>query len=204
MQGFEKVLDGIYRLKIPFDTVYTSVFLLYDNREYTLVDSGASASDARDYIEPSLKSLGVRDETLKYIVLSHSHGDHSGGLAELLRIYPKMELVTSLRALTENLLIYPLAGHTEDCIGVLDKRSGTLVTADGVQGYGVDKFRCTVQNAEKYVATLEKIRLDQRVKNLLFSHAYEPWNADCAFGSFEKEKCLQASLDYIINKEQKK
>lgn len=203
MEGFEKVLDGIYRLKIPFDTVYTSVFLLCDNGEYTLVDSGASAFDAREYIQPSLKRLGVSGGALKYLVLSHSHGDHSGGLTELLRIYPKIELVTSLRVLMENLLVYPLAGHTEDCIGVFDKRSGTLIAADGVQGYGVDKFRCTVQNAEKYVETLEKIRLDRRVENLLFSHAYEPWNTDRAFGVSEKEKCLQASLDYIINKEKK-
>ena len=34
---FEKEADGIYRLKIPFDTVYTSVFLVVDEGKAVLV-----------------------------------------------------------------------------------------------------------------------------------------------------------------------
>ena len=200
MAGFEKIVDGIYRLKIPFDTVYTSVFLLCEHGEYMLVDSGAEERDVDEYILPSLQAFGVDGRDLKYLVISHCHGDHSGGAAALMRRFPQMERVLDERSLSENFSTRPLAGHTEDCIGVFEKRSGSLITADGVQGYGVDKFRCTVQNVEKYVETLEKIRLDDAVKNLIFSHAYEPWNADCAFGVEEKEKCLQASLSYMQEK----
>lgn len=35
---FHKEIDGIYRLKIPFDTVYTSVFLLETDEGDILVD----------------------------------------------------------------------------------------------------------------------------------------------------------------------
>ena len=165
-----------------------------------LVDSGAEEGDVDAYILPSLQNFGVDGKALKYLIISHCHGDHSGGAQALLRQFPQMELVIEARALSERFSTLPLAGHTEDCIGVFEKESGSLITADGVQGYGVDKFRCTVQNVEKYLETLERIRLDENVKNLIFSHAYEPWNADCAFGIEEKERCLQASLSYIREK----
>jgi hypothetical protein len=32
---------------------------------------------------------------------------------------------------------------------------------------------------------LERIKTDERIKNILFSHAYEPWNKDIAFGREE-------------------
>ena len=197
MQGFNEVIHKIYRLKIPFDTVYTSVFLIEQNQKYILVDCASTAYDVTNYIVPALRALGISSEQIQYLVVTHQHEDHAGGLQELLRQYPNVEVVTSVKELSSEITTYPLPGHTEDCIGVLDLRSKTMISGDGIQGYGVDKYRCSTHNEAKYMQTLEKIRMDERIENVLFSHAYEPWNKDHAFGRSEVENCLQDSLAHI-------
>ena len=54
-----------------------------------------------------------------------------------------------------------LAGHTDDSIGVLDERSHTLISGDGLQGAGVDKYRCSLYNKNAYIETIEKIKNDK-------------------------------------------
>lgn len=198
MEKFEKAQPHIYRLKIPFDTVYTSVFLIQAGVEYAILDCAATEQDVSAYIIPALKEKGINTGEIKYILLSHHHNDHAGGLPFLAAACPRAEIVTDIRKLFDGVITYPMAGHTLDCIGVLDMRTKTLISADGIQGYGVDKYRCTTHDPQAYMQTLEKIRLDTRIENILFSHAYEPWKKDCALGRKELEKCLQDSIDYII------
>jgi len=84
-----------------------------------------------------------------------------------------------------------LAGHTEDSIGVFDERTHTLITGDGLQGAGVDRYHCSVKDKSAYLETLERIKNDERVENLLLSHAYEPWNSDGVFGREQVLRCLE-------------
>lgn len=90
-----------------------------------------------------------------------------------------------------------MKGHTIDCIGVLDERSGTLISGDGLQGAGVGKYRCSLESREAYLKTIEKIKKDKRIKNILFSHAYEPWYKDGAFGREEIKRCLQDCIQVL-------
>jgi len=91
-------------------------------------------------------------------------------------------VITDICSLYADIVTYPLPGHTEDSIGVLDMRTGTLITGDGLQGAGVDKYRCGIQNLSAYLETLDRIENDSKIENVLFSHAYEPWYRDCAMG----------------------
>ena len=84
-----------------------------------------------------------------------------------------------------------------DCIGVLDERSRTLITGDGLQGAGVDKYPCSTDDRDAYLATLERIRLDERVENLLFSHAYEPFCTDRMCGRESVLECLSKCAEYV-------
>jgi glyoxylase-like metal-dependent hydrolase (beta-lactamase superfamily II) len=90
-----------------------------------------------------------------------------------------------------------MGGHTKDCIGVLDSRTGALISGDGIQGAGVDKYRCYTEDPKMYLETLARIREDTRIENVLFSHAYEPWLADRASGREQVLACLDASLQYV-------
>lgn len=199
---FENEIGDIYRLKIPFDgDVYTSVFLIRTEQGNVLVDCATCAGDVDEYILPALGGAGLKLADIKYLVLTHKHGDHAGGAERLSALAPTIEVVSTERDIFLNgLFPYGLKGHTLDCIGIFDKRSGTLISGDGLQGYGVGKYRCSLESKEEYIKTIEKIKKGGRIKNILFSHAYEPWCRNSLFGREEVENCLQDCIEYV-NKE---
>lgn len=200
--NFEKEIGDIYRLKVPFDgDVYTSLFLIRTKQGNVLVDCATYASDVDEYILPALRMLKLKLEDIRYLVLTHKHSDHAGGAERLSGFAPTLEVVSDVREIFLNgLTVYELKGHTLDCIGILDKRSDTLIAGDGLQGYGVGKYRCSLESKEEYIKTIDKIKKDRRIKNILFSHAYEPWYKYGAFGREEVENCLQDCIEYV-NKE---
>lgn len=197
MSGFYEEVEGIYRLKIPFDTVYTSVFLIKAPSRVILVDCATTAHDVEDVILPALAKLGYAPTDVDTLVLTHRHGDHAGGLNALLQHAPQPEVVTDIRTLADGVCTYPMGGHTKDAIGVLDTRTGTLISGDGLQGAGVDKYRCYTEDPKMYLETLARVREDARIANILFSHAYEPWLADRAFGREQVLACLDDCLQYV-------
>ena len=187
---FYKEFDGIYRLRVPFDNIYTSVFLLTAENKKIIVDCATYADDVDGYIVPALRKLGWELSDIDMLVISHKHGDHAGGLERILELAPNIEVVREKRDIAEGISTYPLAGHTLDCIGVLDIRTNTLISCDGLQGEGIDKYRCSVKDKGAYIETLERIRKDERIENILFSHAYEPWYSDRAEGRKAVLGCL--------------
>lgn len=195
--AFIEEIENIYRLKIPFEDLYTSVFLIKTDNAYALVDCGTYDGDVSEWIVPALNGLGLSLQDVAYLVLTHSHGDHAGGKAKLSELNPKIETVTAERPLPINgLTVYGLKGHTRDCIGVLDLRSGTLVSGDGIQGLGVSRYPCLLESKDAYLQTLNKIKQDENVKNILFSHAYEPWKKDGVFGRENVNRILADCIYY--------
>ena len=194
---FCEQIKDIYRLKIPFDTVYTSVFLIKTVEKKILFDCATTADDVDTYIVPALGELGYFLSDVDMIVLSHSHEDHAGGRERILELAPRIEIVTDVRPLCKGVSTYPLPGHTADSIGVLDERTHTLLSGDGLQGAGVDKYRCYTKVPAKYLETLKRLEQDTRIENILFSHAYEPWNRDLAFGRQAVDFCLSECKKYV-------
>ena len=194
---FEEIIRGIYRLKIPFDTVYTSVFLVLTEEGAVLVDCATTDQDVDMRLLPALQAMGREPSNLPFIVVTHDHGDHAGGLARILHHAPHAEVVTIARPLLGGLEAYPLYGHTNGMIGLFDARTGTLISGDGLQGTGVDKFRCYAENKQAYWDTLQRIRDDGRIINLVFSHAYEPWFEDRVFGRDAVLKALEECKKYM-------
>ena len=47
------------------------------------------------------------------------------------------------------------------------------------------------------IFTLKRIRNDGRIENILFSHAYEPWNSDAALGRKRVLECIEECLNYL-------
>ena len=194
---FEKVIDGIYRLKVPFDTVYTSVFLVTSGSGAVLVDCATTDSDVDGYIIPALADMGYEAADIKAVVVTHNHGDHAGGLERILHHAPDIEVIREARELFDGILTYPLYGHAKEMIGLLDARTGMLISGDGLQGAGVDKYRAYAEDKAAYHETLERIKKDVRIKNLIFSHAYEPWYKDHMFGRENVLDVLEECKKYI-------
>ena len=83
MNGFKKEKSWIYRLRIPFDTVYTSVFLIRSAFGNLLVDCASSGEDVERYILPSLEKKGAFSLGDQCSILTHRHSDHAFGRKEV-------------------------------------------------------------------------------------------------------------------------
>ena len=195
-QGFCEEMPGIYRLRVPFEGIYTSVFLVTSEEGAILVDCATTAEDVDGVILPALEEMGYGASDLRAIVLTHRHGDHAGGLPRLLEHAPRLEVIADVRPLWEGIATYALPGHTADSIGILDGRTHTLLSGDGLQGAGVDKYRCGLREPLAYLETLERIRGDEDIQNILFSHAYEPWYQDRILGRQAVLECLAECEKY--------
>ena len=196
-ERFEKVIGEIYRLKISFETVYTSVFLVVSESGAVLVDCATTSADVDGYILPALADMGYKITDLEAVVITHNHGDHAGGLERIMFHAPNIEVIREACALFDGLETYPLYGHAREMIGLFDSRTGTLISGDGLQGAGVDRYRAYAEDKAAYFATLERVRGDERIENLVFSHAYEPWFEDCVFGREGVLDALKECKKYI-------
>jgi glyoxylase-like metal-dependent hydrolase (beta-lactamase superfamily II) len=197
MSTFKKVSNYIYRLEVPFFTVYTSVFLIDTPEGYILVDCATTDEDVDGYIIPALEKQGVELANVKKIVITHDHSDHAGGLSQILRRMPHIEVIRTVEELSDKICTYPLPGHTRDFIGVFDERTGTLISGDGLQGAGIKQYRTMLDDKRGYIETLEGIKRDERIEHILFSHAYEPWYKDFMFGREEVLGCIEECKKYI-------
>ena len=194
---FYKEAEGIYRLKIPFESVYTSVFLVVAKEGLVLVDSATTKEDVDEWIVPALAALGYALQDIRYFVLSHRHYDHDGGLPRILQICPEIEVVESAKELFCGVFTYPLHGHAENCTGVFVQKANTLITADGLQLNGLADYPCNVPFKDAYKQTLARVREDERIENLLFSHDYRPYHKDFVHGRENVLLCLDDCLRYI-------
>ena len=197
MSDFNEEIKDIYRLKVPFENIYTSVFLVRSPSGVIVVDCATTGEDVDGYIVPALKKAEIEFSDVTMLVLTHQHGDHAGGLSRLLSLIPNIDVIRDIRELFDGICTYPMAGHTYDCIGVLDTRTNTLISGDGLQGAGVDKYRCSTESPKTYLETIERIQNDKRIENILFSHSYEPWSREHAFGRKEVEHCICECKKYI-------
>ena len=91
MVKFEKILPGIYMMKVPFSTIWSGVFLV-EGTEKVLVDSCVSATSVDDYIVPGLKELGLELSDIGWLINTHGHGDHMGGNDRILTSCPSVKL----------------------------------------------------------------------------------------------------------------
>lgn len=190
--GFWREIGEIYRLQVPFMSVYTSVFLVRSAKGNILVDCATTAEDVERYIIPALQKMGLALSDIRYLFLTHGHSDHAGGKDRILERHPAIQIVSAEAAAELSPLeIYPLPGHTPDSIGLFDPESGTLLSGDGLQGAGIGMFRCSLAAGRAvYFETVARLLADKKIQNILFSHAYEPWYSATAFGRAEVEKRL--------------
>lgn len=82
MLHFEELYPDIYLLKVPFSGLWTGVVLI-KGEENCLIDSGAKDTDVDRLVLPALAELGMDLRGVKWLLNTHSHGDHIGGHARV-------------------------------------------------------------------------------------------------------------------------
>jgi metallo-beta-lactamase class B len=74
-----QVADELYFLGAKWSTAWA----IKTSAGIIIVDSMDNAQEAEQYIEGGLRKLGLDPADIKYVVISHAHGDHYGGAAYL-------------------------------------------------------------------------------------------------------------------------
>ena len=189
MIKFERITDDILRLKVPFESVYTAVFLIKTDRGAILVDAATTKTDAEDIILPAIDEIIDRGE-IKYLVCTHLHGDHGGGIRYLLPHLKNMKVAAASARANElygeenvhlvqdgdslcGIDVLSLKGHSLDSVGLLDKRTKTVILGDAVQLYGIGRYGCGVGFPKEYRKTLDNVQ-SLAPEMLVASHEYYP------------------------------
>ena len=190
---FQPITEGILRLDIPFDSLYTSVFLVRGEQPI-LIDSATTKDDVTAIILPALAACGIDRDTEGTLLITHRHGDHNGGTEPLLAALPRFRFRTLQAGERLGALeAVPLGGHTLDSMGYFDTRTRTLMTGDGLQFFGVGKYGCSIVDAAVYEQTLARVRA-LAPDSLLPSHNFVG-GTDAALGKDAATQAIDAAHD---------
>jgi len=189
-----RINEHICRTTVPYKDIFTTLYTIRTPEGVVLFDAASFDNDARDYIIPFLKKVGVAPEELKYVFISHNHTDHAGGLAGLLEFFPNVTVLSRSRKLAEQypqtdvrsmedgepimgvLQVVTIPGHTKDCSAILDTRTKTLVSGDCLQSYGIrgsGTWAANIPHPAEHVLAVEKVsKLD--IEQIVTAHNYDP------------------------------
>jgi len=125
---------------------FVSAYILIRGGEAALVDTGVAGSEAA--IESSLTSIGLGWSAVGHVIITHSHGDHSGSRIAVLERAPDATAYAGAEDMAGmggieltaagdgdrvfDLEIVTTPGHTAGSISVLDAVNGVLVAGDAL------------------------------------------------------------------------
>ena len=211
--NIERVNENIYRTTIAYKDIFTTIYVIKTPNGAVLFDAASFDEDVDHSILPFLREVGVTRQDLKYVFISHNHKDHAGGLPALLPKFPDVCVVSgsdSLAAehegytfkkpedndiLLDVLQVITIPGHTADSMALLDKRTGTLITGDCLQLYGIygsGAWGSNIGFPVELIQAVEKVR-GLPVEEILTAHDYHP----CGYhycGTQQVARALDACL----------
>ena len=87
-----QVFDNLYYV----GSAWVSAWILKTSDGLILIDALNNALEARGLIEGGMAKLGLDPKQIKYLIVTHGHGDHYGGAISLVQNY-RMKVVASDR-----------------------------------------------------------------------------------------------------------
>ena len=90
----EEVADKVYRLEVPIPkmNIAFGIYLIKESKGI-LIEPGPSSAVPR--IQEGMKKIGMKD--LAYIIPTHMHVDHAGGIGTLARLFPQAKVLVHPR-----------------------------------------------------------------------------------------------------------
>ncbi len=182
----ERITEHLFRVRIPFEELTTTVYLAVYGQGVAIIDSATYPEDADRYILPALAELGIDGKQIRVLALTHGHGDHGGGLGRLAQLFPHAEIraseplpyaaylpLTDGEILLGGLQAVHLPGHTKRSVGYLDLQTKTLLSGDCLQLSGIGKYRNGIGYPTLYMESIEKIR-KMNVARIVAAHEFDP------------------------------
>ena len=186
-----KITDNIHRITLPYKDIFTTVLFIRTEEGTVIFDAGSFDHDAADHVIPAMEALGIRSEPVKYVFISHAHNDHMNGLPGFLNFYPDVQVISCSTETKDRfgaiiaedgdifagcLQVVTIPGHTKTAAGLLDLRTGTLMTGDSLQLYGIygsGTWGACIRLPAQHMAALDKLeKMD--INALVMSHDYHP------------------------------
>ncbi len=183
--GEETGEDGLQWERVDFG--FVSAYVLARGNEVAIVDTGTTGNASK--ITDALAALSFGWDDVDHVVVTHAHGDHVGGLDQVLTLAAgatgyagtgDVESLTAPRdlvAITDGDEVFGLRvigtpGHTPGHISVLDPESGLLVAGDAMVTNGgrlegpVAEFTDDLELAHESVKALAT----ETVESILVGH----------------------------------
>lgn len=92
MERFAQVVPDVHLLKVPWTGVWTGVTLVLSDDAPILVDSGGMSETVDSTIVPALAELGLSLSDIGWVLATHIHGDHVGGIARMRELAPSIKV----------------------------------------------------------------------------------------------------------------
>jgi metallo-beta-lactamase class B len=83
-----EVFDGVY--SIGHDA--NNIWAIKTSAGVVLIDTLSNEVDVRQFIVPGLAKFGLKPTDIKYVFVTHNHGDHTGGLTYLRSLAPDIKV----------------------------------------------------------------------------------------------------------------
>ena len=225
MKSITKINENIIRLTIPYKDIYTTIYAIKTDGGYVLFDSASYDEDIDAYVIPFLNELNVTKEELKYVFISHNHTDHAGGLGAFMKAFPNTCIISRHPDIIErfkgyntllpqeesvilnDLKIVTIIGHTADSSAILDMRTNTLISGDGLQLHGIfgsGKWGSNISFPDTHIHEVNKL-MQMEIEHILTAHDYHPYG-NSYVGKENVQNALNACIeplykvrDMIIN-----
>ena len=208
MLEIKTVTPDIFCIHVPYRDIFVAIYMIRTERGTVLFDAAGFHDDLDTYILPALQQLGLAPT---HIFISHNHSDHSGGLARAAELFPDAVILSRSDKLQETypnvchfedgerlldvLQAVTIPGHTEDSAALLDLRTGTLVSGDCLQSFGIygsGRWYGNIRFPAAHVAAIAKLRT-LPLETVATAHDYHP----CGVVSVGKE-AIRERLDTCI------
>ncbi|KAK5075017.1 hypothetical protein LTS08_001900 [Lithohypha guttulata] len=145
----------------------TNTFIVGSGKRRLLIDTSGGEPEWASLISSALESMGI---SLSHVLLTHWHGDHTGGVPDLLRLYPHLrnsiykndpdkgqqdiadDQVFKVEGATVRAVHTP--GHSEDHMCFVLEEEQAMFTGDNILGHGTS----AVEDLGTFMESLGKMK----------------------------------------------
>ncbi|MHA2028964.1 MAG: MBL fold metallo-hydrolase [Candidatus Kariarchaeaceae archaeon] len=138
-----KVGPNLHEIRLDLEgprfTSFLSSWVYFDDSICFVVDTGPTS--VIDSLEQTLNSLNVSKNDLDYVLLSHIHMDHAGGVGKLIKSFPRAQVICHPRGVKHLINPEQLWKGSLKVLGEVAKSYGKIVPVPKNRFIDSDNFK---------------------------------------------------------------